>query len=100
MALRSCIAEGCETLTAGSRCGAHQLVRVRPTRKDRGYTEAWYGKVRAAIQAQPWCTWCRATEDLTGDHPIPLSLGGSADQDPIVVCRPCNSRRGAGPLPG
>ena len=50
----------------------------------------------AAIQAQPWCSACGATTDLTADHLDPLSKGGVAVTlaDVRVLCRSCNSRRG------
>lgn len=34
-------------------------------------------------------------ERLTGDHPVPLALGGSFDQEPRVLCQGWNTRRGA-----
>jgi hypothetical protein len=42
------------------------------------------------------CMDCGTTDDLTGDHIIPVVLGGVATADNIAVrCRPCNSRKGA-----
>ncbi len=63
---------------------------------DRNYGRQWKKLSRVAIEAQPWCSDCGSTEDLTGDHPIALARGGEALQVPAVLCRICNARRGAG----
>jgi hypothetical protein len=58
----------------------------------RGYDAAWQRAAREAIAAQPWCSACGATSDLTGHHPA----GDKADRDSIVVlCRSCNSSIGS-----
>jgi 5-methylcytosine-specific restriction protein A len=75
-------------------CPTHKRTDDRPYASARGYDGAWTKRVRAAIARQPWCTYCGSTDDLTGDHPIPLSMSGSVHQDPIVACRRCNSSRG------
>ncbi len=62
---------------------------------DRNYGRQWKRLSRAAIEAQPWCSYCGATDDLTGDHPIPLARGGEVLQEPVVLCRRCNGARGA-----
>jgi 5-methylcytosine-specific restriction endonuclease McrA len=51
---------------------------------------------------RPWCEYCGATTDLTGDHRIPRSHGGVARtvDDVIVACRSCNSSRGNRAAPG
>lgn len=42
------------------------------------------------------CVKCKATEDLTLDHIYPWSLGGPDTVDNLrVLCRPCNSSKGA-----
>lgn len=42
------------------------------------------------------CRLCDATEDLTLDHVYPWSLGGPDTADNLrVLCRPCNSSKGA-----
>ncbi|WP_442864496.1 HNH endonuclease [Blastococcus sp. VKM Ac-2987] len=63
---------------------------------------------RAVVAAAPVCVctsdcpWhrgkrtCGATTDLTADHVVPLSQGGTNEGPRRVLCRRCNSRRGAG----
>jgi hypothetical protein len=42
------------------------------------------------------CVYCSATEDLTLDHVIPYSKGGSDEPDNLATCcRSCNSRKHA-----
>jgi 5-methylcytosine-specific restriction protein A len=100
---RPCAAQPCPALvTNGSRCRVHEAQR-RPNANARGYTHAWQRLVRQAIALEPWChctaachpIMCGSAQDLTGDHITPLSQGGQATLDNIVVlCRPCNSRKG------
>jgi 5-methylcytosine-specific restriction protein A len=85
----------CGRPVLGTYCPACAPVRSRATRQQRGYDEDWLRRVKAAIERQPWCTYCGSTEDLTGDHPVALTKGGSRDQEPIVACRRCNSSKGA-----
>jgi 5-methylcytosine-specific restriction endonuclease McrA len=44
-------------------------------------------------RTQPYCSECSRTDDLTGDHRVPLAHGGTAEKidDVIVLCRRCNS---------
>lgn len=42
------------------------------------------------------CVYCGATEDLTVDHVLPISRGGTNDLSNLVTaCRPCNSSKNA-----
>ncbi|HEX2111582.1 MAG TPA: HNH endonuclease [Gaiellaceae bacterium] len=50
------------------------------------------------IAAQPYCSHCGATRGLTADHLIPLARGGNPLGPLRVLCRRCNSRRGAPPM--
>ena len=85
----------------GSRCAtcaqvhdaAYERTRLRGTRTQRGYSNTWLRRSRAAIRQQPWCSACGGTNDLTADHVVPLSKGGDGT-DVQVLCRACNSRRG------
>lgn len=99
-----CAEPGCpgRAVTMG-RCANHasqqrrRSDQQRGTRTQRGYDNDWLRTVRAAIRAQPWCSWCLAVDDLTGDHIVPKSKGGSNDASNVrVLCRSCNSRRGNG----
>jgi len=54
-----------------------------------------YRRARAALlAAQPWCSYCGSTTDLTADHLVPRSLGGRLEHGITVACRTCNSSRG------
>jgi 5-methylcytosine-specific restriction endonuclease McrA len=77
-------------------CGkARERARVRAPRKQRGYTDQWLQLVKVAIGRQPYCSACGATTNLTGDHRIPLSKGGTSTLENIeVLCRRCNSAKG------
>lgn len=46
------------------------------------------------------CAMCGATSDLTWDHVVPRSKGGTNEWSNLqCLCRRCNSKKGAG-LPG
>src|SRR5436309_13260742 len=51
---------------------------------------------RAAFARDSWtCQYCGSRSNLTVDHVIPRSKGGSAEWDNIVACcAPCNRRKG------
>ncbi|MFF1660833.1 HNH endonuclease [Streptomyces sp. NPDC055898] len=67
--------------------------RSNPRAKGR-YDYRWQKARAAAIAAQPWCSFCGSTKDLTGDHVLPVSMGGTIEDGIRVLCRSCNSRRG------
>jgi 5-methylcytosine-specific restriction endonuclease McrA len=60
-------------------------------------TDSGRAKQQYALQGGH-CAWCGKTfplADMTRDHAIPRSLGGSPDWNNIVLaCAPCNERRG------
>ncbi|THA41826.1 hypothetical protein E6W17_02760 [Streptomyces sp. A1547] len=64
------------------------------TRTPGRYDYQWQ-KVRAeAVRLQPYCSFCGTSNDLTGDHLLPLKEGGSNTVDNVrVLCRQCNTRR-------
>ena len=68
----------------------------RGTRQQRGYDREWYELARQAVAAQPYCSACGATQDLTVDHGNPATRGrpGLTLNDVQVLCRPCNARKG------
>ena len=89
-----CAVRGCGriALRGTSRCPTHPYQRAKTAA--RGYGSAHQRRARAAIAAQPWCSECRATSDLTADHSVPIAKGGL--HSPLVVlCRSCNSTKGA-----
>jgi 5-methylcytosine-specific restriction endonuclease McrA len=54
-------------------------------------------RARATIAASPRCERCGATRDLTADHIVPVSEGGT--HGPLrVLCRRCNTSRGSSPV--
>ena len=55
-------------------------------------TAAWKRLAAAAKAAQPWCSICKATDDLTVDH---LRYPAVTLADVRVACRSCNGRDGA-----
>lgn len=81
------------------RCEDHARPTNRPSRAA-GYDAAWDRLSRRARRLQPFCSDCGATTDLTCDHSpeawkrkergLSIRL-----EDVDVVCRACNSRRGA-----
>lgn len=87
---RVCLAPGCPNLVRnGTRCPDH----AAPTKTAaRGYGSQWQALSRQARDAQPWCSDCETTDDLTVDH---LRWPAVTLNDVEVVCRSCNSRRGA-----
>ena len=75
------------------RCPLHR--RQQPGKlsaTERGYTSAWFRLSRRARKLQPWCSACGSKEDLTGDH---LRWPAKTLADCDVLCRTCNSRKGA-----
>src|SRR5699024_1568868 len=77
--------------------------RARPTRgstAQRGYGARWQRLSQRARRLQPFCLDCGTTQDLTTDH-TPQAWKRQQEgksirlADVVVVCRPCNSERGA-----
>lgn len=99
MTLRPCLV--CGEPADAPRCPDHtdrETVRLSTTA--RGYNQAWRVLSERARSLQPFCTDCGATVDLTTDH-TPAAWQryqrGLAIRlrDIDVVCRSCNSKRGA-----
>lgn len=73
---------------------------TKPSSTRRGYDTAWRKLSERARRLQRFCSDCGTTEDLTTDH-SPEAWQRKNDGKPIrlqdvaVVCRGCNSRRGA-----
>ena len=83
-------------------CPEHRPVKrdERPTASARGYDAAWQRLSEKARKAQPFCSVCNTTEDLTVDH-TPAAWRRKAAGKPIrlqdvdVLCRVHNSSAGA-----
>lgn len=97
--LKPCL--NCGKLSTNSRCDSCGYIyarlreRARPTRSQRGYDAEWRRLSKLLRQIQPYCSICKTTKDLTVDHIVPLSRGGSTVESNLqVLCRRCNSRKG------
>lgn len=97
--LRSCIE--CGELSEKARCQLHRPAEPpKATATQRGYDSTWSRLSLRARAAQPFCTDCLTTEDLTADH-SPAAWERKEKglairlEDVSVVCRSCNSKRGA-----
>jgi len=74
---------------------ARRREQARPTRSERGYDAEWRRLSKLLRNLQPFCSICKTTKDLTVDHIVPLSAGGSTVISNLqVLCRKCNSSKG------
>lgn len=100
--LRPCL--DCQTPTRAARCPSCRTARAHvvpmASSSARGYDGQWRRLSERARRLQPWCSDCHAINDLTTDH-SPAAWQARAAGRPItldliaVVCRSCNSKRGA-----
>lgn len=83
---------------------------TRPSAHRRGYTRGWQAITRDAIAVHVrvygwtcpgWGVPAHRSADLTLDHELPVSRGGLSTRANAgaVLCRACNSRKGATPPP-
>jgi hypothetical protein len=81
-------------ISTGSRCD--NCAPAKGKTAERGYGARWQQLARQAIRQHPWCSDCGTrgsrANPLTGDH---LRWPARTLADIEVVCRKCNSRRGA-----
>lgn len=73
---------------------------IRGNRHKRGYDNRWAKLSKRARELQPFCSDCGRTDHLTGDHTVEAWKRWEAGKsirlkDIDVVCRDCNSDRGA-----
>ena len=67
-------------------------------RAERISTRKWSAEELAQVSVllEGECAYCGSREDLTLDHVVPLSRGGTHAIDNLVAaCKPCNSRKGS-----
>ncbi|WP_099022637.1 HNH endonuclease [Mycolicibacterium palauense] len=98
MTARPCATCG-EVIATGTYCDEHtpKDCRVRRGPGQAAHDQVWRALSIRARRAQPWCSDCGATEDLTADHVIPKSAAPElvhAPENLAVRCRSCNARRG------
>lgn len=100
---RPCSHHGCPELTDGRFCAAHQMQEDQryekyqrdPATKKR-YGRTWKRIRDRYIAAHPLCEQCRKAGRLTSaqevHHILPLSAGGTHDEDNLMVlCITCHS---------
>lgn len=60
------------------------------------YAGDWPAIRRFMLARYPWCAQCGTDQDLTVDHIVPVHRGGTHTRPNLqVLCRACNSRKGA-----
>jgi len=70
--------------------------RHRQSTSQRGYGRAWQATSRAMRALHGQCERCGAVDDLTTDHLLPRSMGGTDDRVNLrVLCRSCHGAVGA-----
>lgn len=99
---RPCLDCGCPVSSRanmGARCEECAKQRrplppqeCKPSSSRRGYGCGWRRLSREARRVHPFCMDCGTAEDLTADH---LRWPARSLADVEVVCRSCNSKRGA-----
>ena len=104
--MKLCTVCGVVTSRAGSRCAAHAR-RSSPSRHSAVYrTRAWQRLSARVLRAWrgehgDWCPGYsrppHRASDLTVDHVVPLAVGGAPFDvaNTAVLCRSCNSSKGA-----
>lgn len=96
--LRPCLV--CGELSERTHCDEHYSAPIKANTTKRGYGWTWQKLSRRARRMQPWCSDCGTNDDLTTDHTPEAWRRAEAGQsirlqDVDVVCRSCNSKRGA-----
>lgn len=99
--LRPCLGPNCNELTRNpkGRCRPCQQRHDHKRNQQPGrlpYQDTAYRKIRAAVRRGQYggCVDCGTYDDLTVDHRVPLSAGGTnAASNLVVRCRMCNSAK-------
>jgi 5-methylcytosine-specific restriction protein A len=104
--VKLCTVCGIVTSRAGSRCAAHAR-RSSPSRHSAVYRTREWQRLSARVlrawrgERGDWCPGYRRpahrASDLTVDHVVPLAAGGAPFDiaNTAVLCRSCNSTKGA-----
>lgn len=97
MIMKRLCAGGCRKVVTKGRCSQCQLKQDRRQNRDRGNsTQRGYDykhqQQRKRLLVNDWCTRCGATQGpFHADHIIPLSAGGTNDDDNYqLLCSSCN----------
>src|SRR5919106_799281 len=109
--VKLCTVCGVATSRPGSRCTEHARQSNRSRHNALYSTPAWQRLSARVLRA--WRgeqgSWCpgygrppHGTSDLTVDHVVPLAAGGAPFDigNCAVLCRSCNSTKGASDEPG
>jgi 5-methylcytosine-specific restriction endonuclease McrA len=97
--LKPCIETHCSNFADplsrnGSRCAACEQ-RRNWSRNREPLRQHYHDPAYRAMTKNIPCQACGSWKDLTWDHIVPLSKGGSNHPTNLrVLCRPCNSSRG------
>jgi hypothetical protein len=84
-------------------CGASAVLELTKeseeliTLRDAWDRRTWLETSRRIFRRDKWtCVYCSSGDDLTVDHVVPRSRGGSNDDSNLATaCRACNSRKNA-----
>ena len=106
--MKLCTVCGVATSRPGSRCTMHARQSNRSRHNALYGTRAWQRRSVRVLRAWRgqhgnWCPGYRrdahASSDLTVDHVVPLAAGGAPFNiaNCAVLCRSCNSTKGASP---
>lgn len=77
-----------------SRCPACRRQHERTRQQRQPWRSAYRDPAYRSIPLIGRCVDCGATEDLTRDHEVPLSKGGTNAGRIVIRCRSCNARKG------
>lgn len=86
----------------GQRAALRRLRRLReaqaalsPTQRPDITADWWYERKQRVLAEEGRCRWCGATQQLTVDHIIPCSAGGTHARSNLqCLCEACNLAKG------